>query len=555
MDRFPRNETLLETFQWRIEQSSDDIAFKFNDRETTYKEYDQKANRVANGIIAEGCSPNSRVAVLAKNSDMYAEIMFGSLKSRTALVGLNWRLAPPEVVFVVNDSESEVLFVGPDFYELVDSIKHEFSHVRQIIAMEDDHDSWQSYESWRDSFEDTDPKLKGNADDDVIQLYTSGTTGHPKGVRLTNKNINASTPMVEETWGKDWHEKSVNFVLSPLFHIAGSNIVIMGVVFGCKNIVIPEPDPGLILHLIHTEKIETAFMVPALIQFLINHPDAKTTDFSSLRQIVYGASPISEDTLVNAIEVMGCEFWQVYGLTETSGIGTTLSPEAHDPKLGKLRSCGQKYTGVDIKVVDDANEEVPIGEVGEILIRSSAIMKGYWNRDEATKESIVDEWFYTGDAGYFDKEDFLYIHDRVKDMIISGGENIYPAEVENALMSHPDIIDAAVVGVPDDKWGETVKAFITLRNDVYDNATDLLDKLDDYLSEGIDFANELSSKGSELGRYIENEIISYSKKQIASYKCPTSIEFIKNIPRNPSGKILRRILREPFWAEKGRNVS
>ena len=307
--------------------------------------------------------------------------------------------------------------------------------------------------------------------------------------------------------------------------------------------------------MIHTEKIETAFMVPALIQFLLNHPDAETTDFSSLRQIVYGASPISEDTLVKAIEVMGCEFWQVYGLTESSGIGTTLSPEAHDPKLGKLRSCGQKYTGVEIKVVDDANQEVPLGEVGEILIRSSAIMKGYWNRDEANKESIVDEWFYTGDAGYFDKDDFLYIHDRVKDMIISGGENIYPAEVENALMSHPDIIDAAVVGVPDDKWGETVKAFITLRNDVYDNATDLLDKLDDYLSEGIDFANELSNKGSELGRYIENEIISYSKEQIASYKCPTSIEFIKDIPRNPSGKILRRVLREPFWAEKGRNIS
>jgi acyl-CoA synthetase (AMP-forming)/AMP-acid ligase II len=325
MNKFPRNETLLETFQWRIEQSSDDIAFKFNGRETTYKEYDQKANRVANGIIAEDCSPNSRVAVLAKNSDMYAEILFGSLKSRTALVGINWRLAAPEVVFVVNDSKSELLFVGPDFYELIDSIKDQFTHVRQIIAIEDDHDSWQSYTSWRNSFGDKNPKLTGHADDDVIQLYTSGTTGHPKGVRLTNKNVNASTPMVEETWGKDWHEKSVNFVLSPLFHIAGSNIVIMGVVFGCKNIVIPEPDPGLILHMIHTEKIETAFMVPALIQFLLNHPDAKTTDFSSLRQIVYGASPISEDTLLKAIEVMGCEFWQVYGLTETSGIGTTLS--------------------------------------------------------------------------------------------------------------------------------------------------------------------------------------------------------------------------------------
>ena len=522
MHRFPRNETLLETFQWRIEQSSDDIAFKFNGRETTYKEYDQKANRVANGIIAEGCSPNSRVAVLAKNSDMYAEILFGSLKSRTALVGINWRLAAPEVVFVVNDSESELLFVGPDFYELIDSIKDEFTHVRQIIAIEDDHVSWQSYASWRNSFEDNDPKLTGHADDDVIQLYTSGTTGHPKGVRLTNKNVNASTPMVEETWGKPWHEKSVNFVLSPLFHIAGSNIVIMGVVFGCKNIVIPEPDPGLILHMIHTEKIETAFMVPALIQFLLNHPDAKTTDFSSLRQIVYGASPISEDTLLKAIEVMGCEFWQVYGLTETSGIGTTLSPDHHEPSLGKLRSCGKKYTGVDIRIVDDDKNEVALGEVGEIVIKSSVIMKGYWNRDEANKESIVDGWFYTGDAGYFDDDDFLYIYDRVKDMIISGGENIYPAEVENALMSHPDIMDAGVVGVPDDKWGETVKGFVILK------------------------------EGSNI---TEAEIIASTKQKIASYKCPTSINFITEMPRNPSGKILRRELRAPYWDKEGRNVS
>jgi len=555
MNRFPRKETLLEVFQWRIEQSSDDVAFKFNDQEITYRKYDLRGNQVANGLINEGCSPNSRVAVLAKNSVMYAEIMFGTLKTRTALVGLNWRLAGPEIVFVVNDSESEVLFVGPDFYELVDSIKDQFTHVRKIIAMDDSHETWQNYESWRHSFEKNDPSLTGNADDDVIQLYTSGTTGHPKGVRLTNRNVNASTPMVEETWGKIWHEKSVNFVLSPLFHIAGSNIVIMGVVFGCKNIVIPEPDPERILHLIHTEKIETAFMVPALIQFLLNHPDAKTTDFSSLRQVVYGASPISEDTLLRAIEVMGCEFWQVYGLTETSGIGTTLPPEAHDPTLGKLRSCGKKYTGVEIKIVDETDNEVSLGDVGEILIKSPVIMKGYWKRDEANEKSIVDEWFYTGDAGYFDEEGYLYIYDRVKDMIISGGENIYPAEVENALMSHPDIIDAAVVGVPDDKWGETVKAFITLRDDLSDNPTDLLDKLEDFINEGIDFASELSDKGSELGKYIESEIIGYTKKQIASYKCPTSVEFIKDIPRNPSGKILRRILREPFWAEIGRNVS
>ena len=255
------------------------------------------------------------------------------------------------------------------------------------------------------------------------------------------------------------------------------------------------------------------------------------------------------------MDVMGCEFWQVYGLTETSGIGTTLAPEYHDPTKGKLRSCGQAYTGVDIRIINQDGTECQQGDVGEIQIRSDVILKGYWKRDEANAESIVDEWFYTGDAGFFDEDDFLYIHDRVKDMIISGGENIYPAEVENALMSHPDIIDAAVVGVPDDKWGETVKAFITLRNDVEETATDFLNKIDEYMNDGIDFANELTNKGSELANYIESEIISYSKEQIASYKCPTSIEFIKDIPRNPSGKILRRVLREPFWDEKGRNVS
>ena len=522
MNRIPEKETLLEIFQWRVKQSSDDVAFKFNDHEMTYGEYDLKANQVANGFIKGGCLPNSRIAVLAKNSVVYAEILFGSLKSRTALVGLNWRLAGAEVVFIVNDSRSEILFVGKEFYPLVDQIKHEFNHVKQIIAIDYKHDDWQSYDAWQNSFDHSEPGLVGSGDDDVIQLYTSGTTGLPKGVRLTNKNINRATPMVKETWGKDWHEKSVNFILSPLFHIAGSNIVLMGVVFGCKNIVIPEPNPEKILHLIQTEKIETAFMVPALIQFILNHPDAAKTDFSSLRQIVYGASPISEDTLLRAIEIMGCEFWQVYGLTETSGIGTTLAPECHHPSSGKLRSCGKTYSGVDIKIVDQKGAEVFPGEVGEITIKSSVVMKGYWNRDEANKESIIDGWFYSGDAGYFDEDGFLFIYDRVKDMIISGGENIYPAEVENALMHHPDVIDAAAVGVPDDKWGETVKGFIVLK------------------------------KGSKVR---ESDLIAETKNLIASYKCPSSINFITEMPRNPSGKILRRELRAPFWEDGKRNVS
>ena len=311
MNPIPKKDTLLELFEWRAKQSSEDVVFKFHDREMTYGEYDSKANRVANGITKNECMPNARIAILAKNSDYYAEVLYGTIKSRTALVGINWRLAPPEVVFVINDSKSEILFVGADFYQLIESIEDQIPSIKKIVAMDEDHPRWESYASWRDGQSEDNPNLVGEYEDDVIQLYTSGTTGHPKGVRMTNKNLLASTPMVEKRWGADWHEKSVNFVLSPLFHVAGSNIVIMGVVFGCKNIIIPEPDPTKILELIESEKIETAFMVPALILFLLQHPNCSKTDFSSLRQIVYGASPIAQDTLLKAVEVMQCDFWQV----------------------------------------------------------------------------------------------------------------------------------------------------------------------------------------------------------------------------------------------------
>jgi acyl-CoA synthetase (AMP-forming)/AMP-acid ligase II len=241
-----------------------------------------------------------------------------------------------------------------------------------------------------------------------------------------------------------------------------------------------------------------------------------------LRQVVYGASPIAEDTLIKAIETMQCDFWQVYGLTETCGMATTMPPEYHDPAKGKLRSCGQPYPGIEIKIIDTNNNQLGTGEVGEILIKSGTVMKSYWSRSEATAETIMDDWFYSGDAGFFDEDGFLFIHDRVKDMIISGGENIYPAEVENALMSHPWILDAAVVGIPDEKWGETVMGFVILAEDA---------------------------------SISEDEIIAYSREKIAGFKCPKTINFINEIPRNPTGKVLRRELREPYWKGKERNIS
>jgi acyl-CoA synthetase (AMP-forming)/AMP-acid ligase II len=236
---------------------------------------------------------------------------------------------------------------------------------------------------------------------------------------------------------------------------------------------------------------------------------------------MYGASPIAEDTVTKAIELMNCGFYQVYGLTETTGAITILSAEDHPVSKGKLRSCGKPLPGVEIKIVGENGENLAQGDVGEIVTKSNLNMKGYWNNEKATSESIQNEWFFSGDVGYFDEDGYLYIHDRVKDMIVSGGENIYPAEVENALMSNPHILDAAVIGIPDKKWGESTKAFIVL-----------------------DSENSLS----------EDQIISYAKEKIASYKCPKTINFIRELPRNPSGKVLRRELRDPFWKDQERGV-
>jgi acyl-CoA synthetase (AMP-forming)/AMP-acid ligase II len=269
-------------------------------------------------------------------------------------------------------------------------------------------------------------------------------------------------------------------------------------------------------------RIKNMFLVPAVIQFVIALPGIEQRNLTSLQRVFYGASAISDEVLLRAKDVLGADFTQLYGLTETVGGGTYLPAEMHDPAKGKLRSCGRSYPGYEIKVVDGEGNTVPTGSVGEILIRSGTIMKGYWKRPDATSKSVVDGWFYSGDAGYFDEDGYLYIHDRVKDMIVSGGENVYPAEVENALMSHPGVADAAVIGVPDEKWGEAVKGIVVLKPDSDATAED---------------------------------IIAFCRTRIAGYKTPKSIDFMQALPRNPSGKILRRELREPYWAGRERRVN
>jgi long-chain acyl-CoA synthetase len=315
----------------------------------------------------------------------------------------------------------------------------------------------------------------------------------------------------------------------PLFHIGGGGWAVAGMYEGCTSVIVRDLDPAALIRLIGEHRITHGFVVPAVLQFMLMIPGGEDADCSSLEVIVYGASPISEDVLARSIERFRCKFWQAYGLTETTGSVVNLPPEDHDlsgPNKHRLRSCGVPGPGVEVRIADtDTGAAVPTGEVGEIWIRSPQVMRGYWNMPEETAKSITDDgWFKSGDAGYLDADGYVYIHDRVKDMIVSGGENVYPAEVENALMAHPGIADVAVIGVPDDKWGETPKAMV------------------------VRAANDAGAALTEA------DVIDFAREHLARFKCPTSVDWLDALPRNPSGKVLKKDLREPYWKDRTRRV-
>ncbi|KSB90168.1 acyl-CoA synthetase [Caulobacter vibrioides] len=526
---FARMPTLGDVARYHAQERPDAVAFAFEGRETRFEELDRHTNQVARALIAEGLKPGDRIAYVGKNSDLYFEMLLGAAKAGVVTAPIGWRLAPAEIAYIVADTEARMVFVGPELVDHVGEVAKLLGGPRPpVVAMEPGGPAdLPLFTAWRDAQDHADPATPLKSSDVVLQLYTSGTTGKPKGAMLTHDNLLAMRKAAAERAPMDWNvwgPDDVSLVAMPVAHIGGTGWGLVGLFNGAKGVVAREFDPTKVLDFIEHDRVSKMFLVPAALQIVVRLPRAREIDYSRLSYILYGAAPIPLDLLRESIEVFGCGFVQQYGMTETTGTVVYLPPEDHDPAGNKrMRSAGLPMPGVELRILDEAGGVLPANTVGEIAVRSSSNMAGYWKLDAATAATIdADGWLRTGDAGYLDEDGYLFIHDRVKDMIVSGGENIYPAEVESAVYGHPHVAEVAVIGVPDDKWGEAVKAVVAPKPGITPDPDD---------------------------------IIAFARTRIAHFKAPKSVDFVEALPRNASGKILRRQLREPYWAGRERRVN
>ena len=495
------------------------------ERRQTWSEFENQVACFAGGLQHLGVKADDCVAILALNSDRYFEFMFAVPWAGAVFQPVNTRLAGPEVVYWLNDSEAKILVVDSSFVALVNEIKSDLSHVEQFIFI-DDAELPEGYLAYSDVVDCNPISDSGRNNDDVAGLfYTGGTTGRSKGVMLSHTNL-----VVNAFQGVsilDCRPDDRILHVAPMFHIADAFICMTTAAVGGSNYFLPSFDPVSTMRAMQDYKIERLLLVPTMINMLVNHPELEQYDLNSVRCIMYGASPMPESVIKKSLQVLPTtKMYQAYGQTETAPLITALPPERHvfdGPLAGKTKSAGQAAPGVDLAIMDDEQNILPAGSIGEICMRGPNIMLGYRNMPEQTNSTIIDGWMHTGDGGYLDEEGFLFIVDRVKDMIISGGENVYSAEVENAIYQHEAVNQCAVIGIPHEKWGEQVHAVVVLR------------------------------EGQSLD---EESMISHCKALIAGFKCPRSVSFQSEaLPLSGAGKILKTELRKPYWGEEGRNVN
>jgi acyl-CoA synthetase (AMP-forming)/AMP-acid ligase II len=493
--------TLAELIRWRALRHPDLDAVRYDGRTRTYRELNESSSQLAGALISQlAIRPGDRVAILDKNCAAYLELVFALDKAGAVAAPINWRLTANEVKLIIEDIKPKLVVTGPEF-----KANGAAAGIRTMTFDE-------LPRGGDDPHRDKDGAVS-------TQFSTSGTTGLPKGAMLTGWNM-LNTGLCLAIEMPELREGGPSLVAMPMFHLGGLGWAIWSMQEGATLVFVREIVPALLLKIMVEERIETALLVPAVMLFLCELPESKTADFSALKHITYGTAPISPEVLRRSIATFKCRFSQIYGLTETAGPFTALTNEHHIAE--KLASCGRPMFGARVKIVDASGKELPPYEIGELAYQGESLMVGYWGREQATKEAIPDGWLRTGDAGYVDKDGFFFVKDRIKDMIISGSENVYPAEVEAVLAGHPDLVEVAIIGVPDAKWGESVKACVVKRN------------------------------GSTL---TAEALLDWCRDKLAGYKRPRSVDFLDALPRNASGKMLKRTLREPYWAGYERRVN
>ena len=502
------------------------IATIFRGRRRTWVDSAERIARLAAGFKRLGLSPGGRVAILALNGDRYFEFMYAAPWLGAVMVPINTRLAAPEIDYILEDSDSEILLLDDSFLAMLDALGPCRGKLRAVVHMGDGPapSGLQSYEALIDANPPIEDQLAGGETLAGI-FYTGGTTGKSKGVMLSHDNLvsNAANAIGGLLYNRD----TVYLHAAPMFHLADGASTFGVTMVGGTHAFVPKFDPAECVETMARDRVTNAALVPTMINMLVHSPAVTSHDLSGVQQIMYGASPMPEATLLKILEVLPkCRFVHGWGMTELSPIGSLLDPRyttLTGPYAGRIKSCGQAALTAEVRIVDAEDREVPRGTVGEIVVRGPMVMLGYWKKPEATRAALRDGWMHTGDAAYMDEEGFIFIVDRLKDMVISGGENIYCGEVENAISLLPGVMECAVIGIPDERWGEAVHAVV------------------------------VPKPGTNL---TPEAVIAPCRTRIAHYKCPRSVAIrTEPLPLSGAGKILKTSLREPFWRGKEKRVN